>query len=233
MIPRASPVTTLRIDTPGRDRSPRWPGSTATEPKRSHSAMCRRSLRASTIGWEVPGIGAVAYDIAFGGAYYAYVKAENLGLNWPPEQGGPFCRSRSAVESGDIRLASLDPSGRAPTLGFLYGVVLSTDRQWTQPILTETSVCFADGEIDRSADRHWSFGGTWRSEGPEALSTWAMRSPSKASSGSRFVGSAVEDVVFAGVEAVVPQISGSAHITGRATFWIDPADPLNPGFLLR
>jgi proline racemase len=33
--------------------------------------------------------------------------------------------------------------------------------------------------------------------------------------------------------AIVPEIEGTAHLTGRHTFVIDPTDPLRNGFLLR
>ena len=36
----------------------------------------------------------------------------------------------------------------------------------------------------------------------------------------------------ASIPAVVPQITGSAWLTGRADLWIERTDPLGPGFLL-
>jgi trans-L-3-hydroxyproline dehydratase len=38
---------------------------------------------------------------------------------------------------------------------------------------------------------------------------------------------------FGPYEAVIPKVSGSAHITGRNELLIDPADPLASGFILR
>jgi proline racemase len=35
------------------------------------------------------------------------------------------------------------------------------------------------------------------------------------------------------LDAIVPEVTGRAFITGRHTFWVDPADPLREGFLLR
>jgi trans-L-3-hydroxyproline dehydratase len=34
-------------------------------------------------------------------------------------------------------------------------------------------------------------------------------------------------------EAVIPEVSGSAWITGRNEFYFDPADPLKKGFIFR
>ena len=33
--------------------------------------------------------------------------------------------------------------------------------------------------------------------------------------------------------AILPEVRGRAHITGRAEFWLDPDDPLSDGFLIR
>jgi trans-L-3-hydroxyproline dehydratase len=33
--------------------------------------------------------------------------------------------------------------------------------------------------------------------------------------------------------AIIPEVSGTAHITGQHTFLIDPDDPLADGFILR
>jgi proline racemase len=33
--------------------------------------------------------------------------------------------------------------------------------------------------------------------------------------------------------AIVPEVTGSAYITGRHEFFIDPGDPLRDGFFLR
>jgi trans-L-3-hydroxyproline dehydratase len=50
--------------------------------------------------------------------------------------------------------------------------------------------------------------------------------------GSVFRGKITKTRVYAGYDAVVPQIRGSAYITGRNEFVIDPEDPLRDGFLI-
>ncbi len=51
--------------------------------------------------------------------------------------------------------------------------------------------------------------------------------------GSRFTGRILETARFGPHPAVVPEIEGTAHLTGRHEFWVDPDDPLAAGFLLR
>jgi proline racemase len=36
-----------------------------------------------------------------------------------------------------------------------------------------------------------------------------------------------------GRAAVIPQVTGMAYRTGEHVFWVDPHDPLVPGFVLR
>ena len=35
-----------------------------------------------------------------------------------------------------------------------------------------------------------------------------------------------------GRPAVLPEVTGTAYLTGTSQFWFDPADPLREGFLL-
>ncbi|HUM69556.1 MAG TPA: proline racemase family protein, partial [Chloroflexota bacterium] len=51
--------------------------------------------------------------------------------------------------------------------------------------------------------------------------------------GTTFTGEVVEVVRFGDYTAVIPQITGAAHICGQNELLIDPADPLRHGFVLR
>ncbi|MAO87146.1 MAG: proline racemase, partial [Candidatus Marinimicrobia bacterium] len=51
--------------------------------------------------------------------------------------------------------------------------------------------------------------------------------------GSIFSVKVVATTTFGGYNAVIPEVSGNAYITGKNTFWIDPKDPLKDGFILR
>jgi proline racemase len=51
--------------------------------------------------------------------------------------------------------------------------------------------------------------------------------------GSKFTGSVVQETTFGDYKAVIPQVAGTAHITGINEFYIDPDDPLKDGFILR
>ena len=50
---------------------------------------------------------------------------------------------------------------------------------------------------------------------------------------STFAGSVVKEVDYGPYTAVIPQVEGTAHITGMHTFVLDPKDPMKKGFILR
>jgi proline racemase len=43
----------------------------------------------------------------------------------------------------------------------------------------------------------------------------------------------VATTTFGHYDAVIPEVSGNAYITGKNTFWINQEDPLKDGFILR
>jgi trans-L-3-hydroxyproline dehydratase len=42
-----------------------------------------------------------------------------------------------------------------------------------------------------------------------------------------------EETTYGPHKAVVPEVSGTAHLTGKNEFWFDPGDPLKEGFIFR
>ncbi len=54
----------------------------------------------------------------------------------------------------------------------------------------------------------------------------------KSLTGSVFKGSVVSEVDYGPFQSVIPQVEGSAYITGMHTFLIDPKDPTKDGFIL-
>ena len=179
---------------------------------------------------DVPGLGLVRFDLAFGGAFYAYVAAEDLGLAC---SAGEF---RRLIEAG-MAIKRAVASSRAiahpfeADLGFLYGTIFVAPAP--EGSAHSRNVCvFAEGEVDRSPTGtgvsgrlaiHHARGEIREGEVIEIESII----------GTRFSGQVVRTTTFGPYRAVIPEIGGSAHITGRHEFLIDPDDPLREGFLLR
>ena len=51
--------------------------------------------------------------------------------------------------------------------------------------------------------------------------------------GSLFSCRAVEETTIGGLPAIVPEVTGSAYLMGKSTFFLDPADPFPEGFQIQ
>jgi trans-L-3-hydroxyproline dehydratase len=116
-------------------------------------------------------------------------------------------------------------------LSFLYGTIFIGPPEETQN--HSRNVCvFADGEVDRCPT---GTGVSARAAIHLARGELEIGEPFVVESilGSTFTGQIEEATEFGPHQAIIPKVSGSAHIVGSHTFLIDPADPLRDGFLLR
>jgi proline racemase len=179
---------------------------------------------------EVPGIGELRYDVGFGGAFYAYCKAEDLGVRIVPEE------IRKLIEIGmAIKRAVVDSLViRHPfegDLGFLYGTII--DGPPVGKDAHSRNVCiFAEGEVDRSPTGTGVSGRAALEHAKGRLGI-GERFVIESVIGTRFTGRVVRETTFGEYAAVVPEVEGSAWITGRHEFLIAPDDPLKDGFILR
>jgi trans-L-3-hydroxyproline dehydratase len=120
---------------------------------------------------------------------------------------------------------------READLSFLYGTIFTGPAQG--PGAHSRNVCvFAEGEVDRSPT---GTGVSGRVAIERARGGLAPGAPFVVESiiGTRFVGRAVRDIRWEGRDAVVPEIEGSAWISGRGELLFSPDDPLPEGFILR
>ncbi len=184
----------------------------------------------------VEGLGEVRYDLAFGGAFYAYVDAESVGLGLTGADFRPIIETGQAIKqavmaSREIRHPFEDD------LGFLYGVIFvghaGTEAAPSRDVRQSRNVCvFADGEVDRSPT---GTGVSGRLAIHHARGEIAVDQSIVVESilGTRFTGRVIESSAFGPYPAIIPEVEGSACITGRHEFLIDPADELRRGFILR
>ena len=179
---------------------------------------------------EVPGLGHVRYDLAFGGAFYAYVRAEDAGVICTPDHFRVLIERGMAIKRAVMASRPI-PHPFEADLSFLYGTI------FIGPALGEgahsRNVCiFAEGEVDRSPT---GTGVSGRLAIHYARGEIGLGEPVVIESliGSRFGGRVVGTTTFGPYPAVIPEVEGTAHITGRHEFLIDPGDPLRQGFILR
>lgn len=178
---------------------------------------------------DVAEFGPVEYDLAYGGAFYAYCDADQIGVELIPENTDEIRRAGMAIKRAVAESVPIEHP-RADDLSFLYGTIFRAPAE--APNCDSRNVCvFADGQIDRSPT------GTGLS-GRLAINyergTLDVGDDFIVESiiGTTFTGRIVEVTTEGDRSAVVPRIRGSAHITGRNEFVIDPDDPLRNGFRL-
>lgn len=174
--------------------------------------------------------GPVQVDIAYGGAFYAFVPADSIGLDL---HRSPM---RSIVDAGEEiarAAATAVPIEHpdAPDLAFLYGTILMDGGDGKDA--PSRNVCiFAGRQVDRSPTgsgvsarmalqiaRHQARIGEHRRF--------------ESCTGAVFTGTAMRDAPPVGPrKSVIVEVGGIAHFTGEARFRFDPGDPLRDGFTL-
>ncbi len=182
---------------------------------------------------EVEGLGKVTYDLAYGGAFYAYVDLDKNEFDIPLtadnyrlliEKGMDIKRSVQALDKGVLHPFEDD-------LSFLYGTIFIGN-----PIndgIDSRNVCvFAEGEVDRCPTGSGVSGRMAIHHARNEIKVGEKMSIESITE-SVFHGSVVRTEEFGPVEAVIPQVQGRAYITGMNTFVIDPNDPMKHGFILR
>ncbi|TPV96481.1 MAG: proline racemase [Myxococcales bacterium FL481] len=179
---------------------------------------------------EIAGIGRVRYDLAYGGAFYAYVEATDLGVAVRPENQDRLVELSRAIKP--VVQAHTPPvyPGGDERLGFVYGVIFSEPGQGG--VHTRNVCVFADGEVDRSPT---GTGVSGRAAILHARGELALGEDIEIASiiGSSFRVRVAETTTVGPHAAIVPEVAGTAFITGEHTFVFDPSDPLRDGVLLR
>jgi trans-L-3-hydroxyproline dehydratase len=178
----------------------------------------------------VPGIGAVRYDVGFGGAFYAYTDAAALGLRIVPEDYRKLIEAGTAIKRAVMAsLPLIHPF--EPDMGFLYGTIFTGLPHG--PDADSRNVCiFAEGEVDRSPTGT-GVSGRLALEHARGRLEIGQSFVVESLIGTRFTGRILRTATFGEYPAVAPEIEGSAYITGRHEFLIAPHDPLREGFVLR
>jgi trans-L-3-hydroxyproline dehydratase len=178
----------------------------------------------------VPGYGLITYDLAFGGAYYAYVDVEQVGLTCSSVHHAELIAAGKAIK----KAVMADYEIHHPVeddLGFLYGTIFIGPPEGRDA--HSRNVCvFAEGEVDRSPTGT-GVSGRLAIHYARGEVTLGQSCIIESIIGSRFVGRVIEETTLGSFPAVITEVEGQAHITGRHEFLADPNDPLRDGFILR
>ena len=231
MVRATEPETELVLDVP----SGRLPVSVRVEGGRVRGARFRNVPSfAFAEGLTVAtSHGPVQADVAYGGAFYACVRAEDVGLRVEPAAVPAFIElGREVKRALEAEHDVVHPD--EPELRDVYGVIFWEEEEGVSgPGLVQRNVTiFGDGEVDRSPTGSGTSARLALLDRAGALPRGAaLRNLSVI--GTEFEGRVVGDAEAGGRPAVVTEIAGSAHLTGSHTFVLEPDDELGTGFLLR
>lgn len=229
LLPMTSPETTIKMDTPaGLVTAHARVADGRAQSVYFHNVPSFVLAQDETV--DVPGLGSVRYDIAFGGAFYAFVQAKEVGLTCTPDDFRPLIEKGMSIKRAIMESRPI-PHPFEDDLSFLYGTIFIGLP--LNPGVHSRNVCiFAEGEVDRCPT---GTGVSARLAIHHARGELDLDQPIVVESilGTRFSGRIVKTTTFGPYPAVIPEIEGSAYITGRNEWFVDPADPLRDGFVLR
>jgi proline racemase len=178
---------------------------------------------------EIDGLGRVPFDLAYGGHFYAMVPAAAAGLALAPAAAARIIevgeRIRARIEAEVPLVHPEMPDAR----GLLYIQFFEPARRPDARL--RNAVVVAPAGLDRSP---CGTGTSARLANLHARGALGVGEPFGHESiiGTLFTGRIVGLTQVGGRPAIVPEITGRAWATGRATLTLDPRDPFPAGFLV-
>jgi trans-L-3-hydroxyproline dehydratase len=168
--------------------------------------------------------------VAFGGAFYAYVDAALLGLALVPSESARLIELGRAITRAVSDTVPISHPEGERDLDFLYGTIFV---RAPESVTRSRNVCiFADGELDRSPT---GTGVCGRAAIHHARNEINLGQEIEVESiiGTRFGVTCIGEARVGDLPAVIPEVTGSAHISGEHRFFVDASDPLPQGFFIR
>jgi proline racemase len=172
---------------------------------------------------------AVPVDVAFGGAFYAIVDAEAAGVPLMAERLDDL-RALGMKIKHEVEAAIPVQHPIEAGLKGIYGTIFTGPATSERADLRNVTV-FADAEVDRSPC------GTGTCAVLAVLDAMGLASADRPFVHESLIGTAfsarvVSRVAVGDIDAIVPELTGSAWITGEHTFIVHDDDALAEGFLL-
>jgi proline racemase len=187
----------------------------------------------------VPTIGPVMVDVAWGGMFYVIADAGRFGLQLVPEEGREIARLGELIKAAtQAQLPIVHPENAeivGVSIAQLSGPALRPENHCRNAVVVST------GHLD------WRRPATWTAaldRSPCGTGTCAKMATLHARGrlplyepfrhegilGTVFTGRLLEETSVGPYPAVVPELTGTAWITGLAQYVVDPEDPFPDGF---
>lgn len=188
---------------------------------------------------EVPHLGTVTVDVAYGGMFYVIASAAAFGLRLTPDEGADIVRITEMIKAAandQLPVVHPEQPGFAGiTIGQLSGPAHDPANSMRNVVTVSTGALDWDrpatwtGAIDRSP---CGTGTSARMATLHARGRLAVGEDFRHEGilGTVFTGRLLEETSMGERVAVVPQITGQAWITGIADYVVDPTDPFPDGF---
>ncbi len=180
---------------------------------------------------DVPNYGKITLDVAFGGAFYAILPAERVGLTVTVEQTAQLIAAGETIKAAVNTNMPIQHPFEAD-LAFVYGTILTGPPE--NPTHHSRNITiFANAEVDRSpTGTGVSARLAVHAAKGELTSNQLIVIESILGANSAFGGRVAERTQFGPYDAVVPEVSGQAHIVGHSEWILDTKDSLGQGFLV-
>ena len=228
-VPAVEPITTVKIDSPA-GRITAWATvkggqvtSVSFENVPAFVAMADQRVNVGSLGL-------IHFDLAYGGAYYAYVDIEQFDFAMAKKNVEQLIDVGRRIKVAVEQQCEINHPEHEE-LSFLYGTVFYGSAR--DPRHHSRNVCvFADGEVDRSPT---GTGVSGRAAILHARGEIELGQTITIESilGTTFDVCALREIELGSNPAIIPKVTGEAYFTGRNEYWIDPADPHRHGFLIR
>ncbi|MBO2447399.1 proline racemase family protein [Actinomadura barringtoniae] len=177
---------------------------------------------------DVPGLGEVRYDMAYGGNFYAITDLDKLGL--------PFDRARKddILKAGLAIMEAINEQNRPqhpadPLIGGCKHVQFIAPG--SDAAHSRNAMAISPGWFDRSPCGTGTSARMAQLHARDELPL-VTEFVNESFIGTRFIGRLTGTTEVGGLPAVVPEFSGRAWITGTANYLLDPSDPFPEGFVL-
>jgi proline racemase len=238
MIPMVEPATDLTLESPAgliRVRAEVSNGKVTSVTFRNVPAFAVH-LDAQI---EVPTLGTVTVDVAYGGMWYAIAEAAQFGLTIAPENGREIVRICEAVKTAAReQLPVVHPENEkiaGVSIGQLWGPPTRPDAAYKNAVVVSTGAFDWDrpstwtGAIDRSP---CGTGTCARMAAVHARGQLGLHEDfvHEGILGTIFTGRLLEETTVGPHRAVVPRISGRAWITSISQYVVDAEDPFPDGY---